>query len=89
MQQYLITALILLPLVGAVATVAHVYAPYQKHETHYRWIALGFSVATFALSLLLLQGVGGDSNGFHFEQNVSWISSINARYHVGVDGISL
>ncbi|MDT4896573.1 MAG: NADH-quinone oxidoreductase subunit [Acidobacteriota bacterium] len=86
MQQYLLTILILLPTFGAIATI--VYGLIYKREAHYRWIALLFSVATFALSLLLLTGdaAGG---GFRFEQNVPWISSIGARYHIGVDGISL
>src|ERR1051325_8620696 len=87
MQQYLLTALILLPLVGALAAIGHNFAPYRL-ETHYRWIALGFSLATFALSLLLLTG-GGYGAGFRFEQNVPWIGAINANYHIGVDGISL
>jgi NADH-quinone oxidoreductase subunit M len=90
MQQYLLTILILLPVVGAIALVGHglVY----KRETHYRWIALAFSLATFALSLLLLGGGGGGrntANGFSFAQDTVWISSINAHYHIGVDGISL
>ncbi len=90
MQPYLLTILILLPLVGAAATAAHGLAPYGR-RTHYRWIALGFSLATFALSLLLLTApVGaGTTNAFHFVQDAAWIPSINARYHVGVDGMSL
>lgn len=86
MQQYLLTILILLPTVGALAAIAHSFV--YKRETDYRWIALGFSVVTFALSLMLLSGDSA-SGGFRFEQNVSWISSIGARYHIGVDGISL
>ncbi|HEX8722857.1 MAG TPA: hypothetical protein VF736_19720, partial [Pyrinomonadaceae bacterium] len=90
MQQYLLTILILLPLVGALACAAHGLAPYAERR-HYRWIALGFSVATFAASLLLLrQPVGlGPGGAFHFVQDVPWVSAIGARYHVGVDGISL
>jgi NADH-quinone oxidoreductase subunit M len=88
MQQYLLTVLILLPVAGALAAVGHgLLAPYRR-ETHYRWIALVISLATFALSLLLLTG-GGYGAGFRFEQNVPWIASIGARYHLGVDGISL
>jgi NADH-quinone oxidoreductase subunit M len=40
----------------------------------------------------LLRGAGGTAptaDGFRFVQNVSWIGAIGARYHVGVDGISL
>ncbi|HEV2913821.1 MAG TPA: NADH-quinone oxidoreductase subunit M [Pyrinomonadaceae bacterium] len=87
MQQYLLTALILLPVVGALATVVYGVAA-RGRETDYRWIALGFTLATFALSLLLLGG-GGYGTGFRFEQNVPWIGAINANYHIGVDGISL
>ena len=85
MRQYLITILILLPVVGAL--VAAVYGFTRRNETHFKWIALGFSLATFAVSLLLISGTG--AAGYAFEQNVSWIGAIGTRYHVGVDGISL
>jgi NADH-quinone oxidoreductase subunit M len=88
MEHYLLTALILLPVVGALAVVLHIYAPYRNAESHYKWIALGFSVATFALSLLLLRGDAA-TGAFRFVQDVSWIGALNARYHLGVDGISL
>ncbi|HWS54433.1 MAG TPA: NADH-quinone oxidoreductase subunit M [Pyrinomonadaceae bacterium] len=90
MRPYLLTILVLLPFVGAVAVAAHGLAPYARAR-HYRWIALGFSLATFAASLLLLTApVGaGQANSFHFVQNVSWIPSISANYHVGADGMSL
>jgi NADH-quinone oxidoreductase subunit M len=88
MQQYLLTILILLPVVGALAAVGHSFAG-RNRETHFRWIALLFSLATFALSLLLL-GEGGVTVGrFQFVHDVPWINSIGARYHLGVDGISL
>ena len=87
MGNYLLTALILLPVVGALAVAGHALAPY-KRAAHYRWVALLFSALTFLLSLLLL---GGDSSGegFRFEQDVTWIGAVGARYHLGVDGISL
>ena len=89
MQQYWLTILILLPVVGAIATAGHALAPYRR-ETHYRWIALIVSLITFALSLFLLTGESGTSvQVFRFEQNVLWIGAINAHYHLGVDGISL
>ncbi|HEY0079047.1 MAG TPA: NADH-quinone oxidoreductase subunit M [Pyrinomonadaceae bacterium] len=90
MQSYLLTILILLPVVGAVALAAHGLAPYRR-ESHYRWIALGVSTATFLLSLLLLGGGIGEGtiNDFRFVQNTPWIGAIGARYHVGVDGMSL
>lgn len=85
---YLLTILILLPVAGALALVLYSFAS-SKREEHYRWIALVVTVATFAVSLLLLRGVGASGAEFRFEENVSWIGLINARYHLGVDGISL
>jgi NADH-quinone oxidoreductase subunit M len=86
MQQHLLTALILLPVVGALATVAYRYTP-NSRESNYKWIALLFTLATFALSLLLIRGAG--TTDFRFVEDVLWIGSIGAHYHLGVDGISL
>ena len=84
---YLLTTLILLPVAGAlIAVVYSLITP--GREEHHKWIALATTTATFLVSLLLLRGLGIGPE-FRFEENVSWIGSIGARYHVGVDGISL
>jgi NADH-quinone oxidoreductase subunit M len=88
MQLHLLTILILLPVAGALALVAYSFVPNRRDE-HYRWIALAVSIVTFILSLLLLRGEGGALAGFRFEENISWVGTIGARYHLGVDGISL
>ncbi|HKP83106.1 MAG TPA: NADH-quinone oxidoreductase subunit M [Pyrinomonadaceae bacterium] len=85
---HLLTILILLPVAGALALVLYSFVSGSREE-HYRWIALVVTVATFAVSLFLLQGVGASGAEFRFGDNVSWIGTINANYHVGVDGISL
>jgi len=84
---HLLTILILLPVVGALALVLYSFLS-SRREEHYKWIALVTTVATFALSLLLIKQIGGGPE-FRLEDNVSWIGAISARYHVGVDGISL
>ena len=88
MQQRLLTILILLPVFGALVTVGYSFLSSRK-ETNYKWIALAVTTLTFLLSLLLISGTGGDVAQFRFEENVSWIGAIGARYHLGVDGISL
>jgi len=88
MEKYLLTTLILIPVVGAIAALAHRYAPYRR-DTHYRWIALVFTTLTFLVSLILLTGANVDTAAFRFVQDDSWIGEIGARYHLGVDGISL
>src|SRR5215217_4767770 len=87
-MSHLLTILILLPVVGALALVLYGFVS-SRREEHYRWVALITTVATFGLSLLLLWGIGGSGAEFRFEDNVSWIGAIGARYHVAVDGISL
>src|SRR3989440_463060 len=88
MQNYLLTILILLPVIGAATAVVYSFTPGAK-ESHHRWIALGFTTVAFLVSLLLIKDSGGGINAFRFEENYSWISAIGARYHLGVDGISL
>jgi NADH-quinone oxidoreductase subunit M len=86
-MQHLITILILLPFAGALAIVGYHLLP-AKREANYKWIALVFSLIEFAISLLLIRGSGA-ATGFRFVDDVLWIGSIGAHYHVGVDGISL
>lgn len=88
MQNHLLTILILLPVIGAATTVVYSLTPGSR-ESHYRWIALGFTTLAFLLSLLLIKGGGGTFSTFVLEENYSWIGAVGARYHVGIDGISL
>jgi NADH-quinone oxidoreductase subunit M len=87
-MQHLLTIIILLPLVGALASVGYSLLP-GKRESNYKWIALAFSLIDFLLSLFLIRGVGAGAKDFRFVEDVLWIGSIGAHYHLGVDGISL
>jgi NADH-quinone oxidoreductase subunit M len=87
-KENLLTILILLPVLGALATLGHVM--FWKEEGKLKLIALGFTVVNFLLSLFLVMDPGTpNAAGFIYEQNVPWISAINTNYHVGVDGLSL
>src|SRR4051794_19369560 len=88
MQNYLLTILILLPVIGAATAAVYTFTPGAR-DSHHRWIALAFSTLVFLLSLLLISGSGSALNAFRFEENHSWIGAVGARYHIGVDGISL
>src|SRR5437867_2561190 len=88
MQAHLLTTLILLSVIGAATTIVYGLTPGAK-KSHYRWIALGFTTLAFLLSLLLIKGGGRNFSMFVLEENYSWIGSVGARYHVGIDGISL
>ena len=87
-NENLITILILLPLAGAVLTLAH--QMFWKQEGQLKWLTLGFTVLNFAASLVLLsKSALPGPGGFFFEQNIPWIKAINTNYHVGIDGLSL
>jgi len=86
-NENLITILILLPVFGAVAVIAH--QMFWKRETQLKWVTLGFTIVNFLISLMLLGPATAGSSGFSFEKNVTWITAINTNYHVGIDGLSL
>jgi NADH-quinone oxidoreductase subunit M len=84
----LLTILILLPVVGAIAVIGH--QAFWKQEGQLKWVTLVVTLLNFLISLAMLSGDAVKSaSGFFFEQNVPWISAINTNYHVGVDGLSL
>jgi NADH-quinone oxidoreductase subunit M len=87
-SENLLTILILLPVIGAVALIGH--KMFWKDDASLKWIALGFTGASFLISLALLIDPGKISpSGFSFEVNVPWIKAIGANYHLGIDGLSL
>ena len=54
-----------------------------------RWTALLGSLIPLALTLGVWFGFDSSRSGFQFEQQFSWYPSVNASYHIGVDGLSL
>ncbi|CAN5363651.1 NADH-quinone oxidoreductase subunit M [soil metagenome] len=83
----LLTILILLPVAGAVLTLAH--QMFWKQEGQLKWVTLGFTLLNFLVSLALFSksAVAGPS-GYFFEKNIPWIKAINTNFHFGVDGLS-
>jgi len=87
-SENLITILILLPFVGALAVLGH--QAFWRKEEQLKWVTLFFTLVNFLISLALLAGRGSVSaSGFFFEKNIPWIKAINTNYHVGVDGLSV
>lgn len=83
----LLTILILIPIAGAVLTLAH--QMFWKQESQLKWLTLGFTLVNFVVSLALFSSSAtAGPGGFFFEQNVPWIKAIGTNYHIGVDGLS-
>lgn len=81
-----LTVVVFLPALGALALLA---IPRANELAIKSW-GLAVAVVTFLASLAVLANFDFNrSDSYQFEVNVSWISAINANYHVGIDGISL
>ena len=81
----LLTSLILIPTVGALALLV------LRGDDHkfIKGLALGVSVFEFGFSLLLLRKMDFSAAGYQLEENFRWIASPPIRYHLGVDGLSV
>ena len=62
----------------------------RSNETAVKRLGALVAVVTFLLSLVIAFNFDyGRASAYQFEVSHSWISAINANYHVGIDGISL
>ena len=84
-HDWALTLSVLVPLLGSAVVAA---TPATKEAAAKR-LAVFFSFATFAVTLGILIGYDFEFEGYQFEVDHQWISSIGARYHLGVDGIAL
>lgn len=53
------------------------------------WIGIGFSLATFIISLKLWKDFNRNIASIQFEERITWIQRFNIEYYLGVDGISM
>jgi len=81
----LLTSLILIPTVGALALLV------LRGDDHkfIKGLALGVSLFEFGFSLLLLRKMDFSLTGYQLEENFHWISAPPINYHLGVDGLSV
>ena len=80
-----LTAAVFLPLVGAAVLLL---VPKEDEGTA-KLVALVTALATAAVGVGLLAYFDYDSGEMQFTKSARWIEVINARYDVGIDGISL
>ncbi len=78
----LISALIMIPLVGA-------FALYAGRPGSARVIALMFNTLAALCALLLWQKFDSNATGLQLVERHAWIPSVGAEYLVGIDGLSL
>ena len=77
-----VTALIVLPLVAAVALL------FMRREWPVRMVTLAVGILECLLALPLL-GYAPDGPAFQFVEQAPWLPALGMTYHLGVDGLSL
>ncbi|MEX1046288.1 MAG: NADH-quinone oxidoreductase subunit M [Actinomycetota bacterium] len=81
-----ITIATFLPVVGALLIML---VPKEKDRS-VRTLGVVITGAALLVGLAMLPGYDfGKTSGLQYELDLSWIPAIGARYHVGIDGISL
>jgi len=83
-----ISITVFLPVIGAVLLAM---VP-GEHKTLHRIGAMSFMTLTFLVSLPLMIGLDPTVGGYQLTtsmEDISWIPMLGARYHVGIDGISM
>jgi NADH-quinone oxidoreductase subunit M len=81
---HLLSLLIWLPILGAVAVLA-----FGRQPGVARWLSLAVALATFVLALPLWSGYSTAAGGMQFVESLAWIPSLKANYALGADGISV
>src|SRR6266704_987293 len=82
---HILTVVLFTPLAGALLLL---FIP-RDMETAHRIAGNVFGVLGFLVSLPLIRWFNLNWGGFAFEESAEWIPSIGAKYHLGIDGISL
>jgi NADH-quinone oxidoreductase subunit M len=81
----ILSVLLWLPIVGGLI----VLAAGRIAPTSVRWLALLFSLVTFAISIPLWTQFDTSTAAMQFVENHPWISTFNVNYALGVDGIAM
>jgi NADH-quinone oxidoreductase subunit M len=84
-QAHILTLILLTPALGALLVLL---LPRSELKL-IRWVALLVGLIPLALSIWMWMAYRSGQPGFQFQEQVLWYSTINASYHVGVDGISV
>ncbi len=86
LDHHLLSVLIWFPVAGGILVLV---AGNDRRTNTARWAALGFSVATFLLSIPLWSRFDRTSADMQFVERLPWIGRFQIEYLLGVDGISV
>jgi len=82
---HILSVVLFMPLLGALVLL---FIPREMENAH-KIAGNVFGALGFLVSLPLLRWWNPGEKPFSFEESAEWIPSIGAKYHLGIDGISL
>ncbi len=82
-----LSLLVALPVIGAVIVL--LIPKGQNSDKWIQWFAIIWSIIPFGIASYVWVLWSQTSGGMQFQEWYMWIESLNVRYHVGVDGLSL
>jgi NADH-quinone oxidoreductase subunit M len=82
---HLLSIITYTPLLGALVLLLPVF---KKNDNLVRWVANGFGLLGFLVSLPLWFRFNLQAEGFQYVEKAPWIPGIGVQYLFGVDGIS-
>ncbi len=85
MTQNILSWMTFFPLIGIAAIN---FVP-SRQENLIKWIAASATAVPLALALVLISAFDVTNPGPQFVEQFQWITSIQAEYHMGVDGLSI
>ena len=81
----IVTLVTFLPALGALVIA---FTPTGRPNMA-RYLALGFALAAWVVSLVMLAGFVAGDPAFQFTESLAWIPTFGINYAVGVDGLSI
>ena len=81
---HILSVILFTPLVGSILLL---FVPRESGNAH-RVLGNLFGMLGFIVSLPLVTWFQVGKSGYQFQETASWIPSIGATYHLGIDGIS-
>ena len=82
----LTTILLAIPLLGVLVLL---FWTRESGQSQVKWLAFGFSIATFLVSLLMWNRFDPSMGGFQMVQSWDWLPLLGIKIQWGVDGISM
>ena len=84
LENHILSVVLFTPLAGAILLL---FVP-RRMDKAQRVLGNVFGVLGLLVSLPLIKWFDAGRAGFQFQENLDWIPSIGATYHLGIDGIS-